>query len=674
MVSQASAGDNDCGRPFAMYHGSSSSMASNKFTLRLVFIIGLCAGLALPAAAQTFDTSGNGNLNGEYFVRQVLTTDLDTNTSAIGRAISIIGVMLFDGNGNYTFIGQMSDTMAGTSGVSYSTAGTYSVASNGLAQILNPIDSYVTGMTGTDIDYGAIAGVGPVSIVASATEGPYDDVFVAVQAGSGASNSTVNGSYNVGFIDFLQANASQVRDGYYTLTSAGTGSLGSVTVNGAMANQGSKNVAQKFSGVTYSIATPSGVGTLTFPTASTPLTALVSGQKTFYVSSDGTFLLGGDPNGFDLIIGIQSLSGSATNSMYHGTYFNAALENDASDELDGNNDIDSFYGSTLALGSQGATISHQRLTYFNQSAIDDTFAGPLDFASNGTFNDGAYQYELGINGEAVLIVGTGTTYSLSVNLRPEGSLVTTNVFIQPQSIFNAGSYAPITNSVAPGEFVTIYGSGFSSSTQSAHSLPLPTTLGPVQVTVNGVFAPLDYVSPTQINLVIPFETTASYATFQVMNNKVASNQVTVYTNLTVPGVFTIPSLNGTSYPLGIGPAAVTHLDYSVVTPENPAVAGETLVLYLTGLGAVTPSVVDGAAGSSNPTSSSNESGSIGVDVLDQTGTDIDSPSVSFAGLAPGLAGVYQINFVVPSGLASGPGAVDVSTNEAYTSEAILYIQ
>ena len=145
-----------------------------------------------------------------------------------------------------------------------------------------------------------------------------------------------------------------------------------------MANQGNKNITQTYSGVTYSINNQSGAGTLTFPTASTPLTALVSGQKTLYVSSDGNLLLGGDPNGFDLIIGIKSLSGSAANSMYQGTYFNAALENDASGVAAGNNNIDSFYGSTLALGSQldtafsgkGATISHQRLAYFDQSAFD----------------------------------------------------------------------------------------------------------------------------------------------------------------------------------------------------------------------------------------------------------------------------------------------------------------
>ena len=141
-----------------------------------------------------------------------------------------------------------------------------------------------------------------------------------------------------------------------------------------------------------------------------------------------------------------------------------------------------------------------------------------------------YQYALGVDGQAVLVVGTGSIYSLSVNLAAQPapaatSQAATSVFLQPLSIFNAASYAPITNPVAPGEFVTIYGSGLSSEPQSAKSLPLPLTLGKVKVTVNGRPAPLDYVSATQINLLIPIETAEPYATFQVTNNNVASNQV-----------------------------------------------------------------------------------------------------------------------------------------------------
>jgi len=645
----------------------------NKFTGLLI----LGAVVGLPAPAQTFDTSGNSKLHGDYFVRQVVTTNLDQTTSAIGRAISLTGIMTFDGNGNYTFSGQITDTNVGGPAAAYSTGGTYSVESNGMAQIQDPIPD------SNDTEYGAIAGVGPISIVASATEGAYNDVFIAVQAGSGVTNGSVNGSYNVGFIDFLQANASQVRDGYYNLTSSGDGNFGSVSINGAMANQGNTQVTQQFSGVTFAITSAEGAGTLTFPTASTPLTALVSGQKTFYISADGNLLLGGDPNGFDLIMGIKSFTGSPSNNIYQGTYYSAALENDASDVANGNNNIDSFYGSTLALGSQvdsyfgtqGATILHERLVTFNIPAYDYTTDGTFDFSSGPSFNDGVYQYELGVDGQAVLIVGTGSIYSMSVNLIAQSNQAT-SVFIDPLSIFNAASYAPITNSVAPGEFVTIFGLNLSAGTQSAQTLPLPTTLGNTRVMVNGQPAPLDYVSATQINLLVPYATPQGFATFQVINNKVASNQVTVYSALTAPGVFTLNSLDGGTYPSGIGPAAVLHKDYSLVTQENPAVAGETLQLFVTGLGSVTPTVADGAAAPSSPLSYVDEytSGALAMDILDANSVDTLVSTISFAGLAPYYAGLYQINFVVPSGVASGIAYVNISTNEAYTEEAKLFMQ
>ena len=236
-----------------MYHDNNYLMAKTR--LRLAGIAAsaaiLCAVLGAPAVAQTFDTSGNASLNGDYFVRQVIAANLDPDTSAIGRAVSITGVMTFDGQGNYTFAGQMLDNQVGTTAKSYSTSGIYSVAANGLAQIQNPIDS-------NDTEFGAVTGVGPLAIIASATEGNYRDLFVAIAAGSDASNGSLTGSYQTAFIDFLQGNASQVRDGYYTLASTGAGSFGSVTVSGAMANQGSNDVKQILAGVTYSITGANG--------------------------------------------------------------------------------------------------------------------------------------------------------------------------------------------------------------------------------------------------------------------------------------------------------------------------------------------------------------------------------------------------------------------------------
>jgi uncharacterized protein (TIGR03437 family) len=624
----------------------------------------LCGILSISAPAQNlgqnFDTSGNGTLKGAYFVRHILLSNINQTTSAAGRARSLTGTMTFDGNGSYSFTGQLMDSQTG-SAQAYTSSGSYSVAANGLTQIQSPIDS-------TDTEYGGVAGIGPSAIVASATEGSADDVFVAIPAGSSITNSSVQGKYQVGFIDYLQGNVSQVRDGYFTMTSNGSGSFGNVTVNGAMANQSSNNTTQSLSGITYSITGSNGSGTITFPTSSTPLTALVSGQKTFYVSQDGNILLGGSFNGFDLMVGVKGLTSPATNSLFQGTYYDAALENDASDLSNGNNNVDSFYGSTLALGD-GNSIFHDRLAFFNQAAYDYTADGvPIKFGSDGTYNDGLFQNMLGANGQAILAVGSGTSYSLIVGFKGKQYSGTT-VFIDPLKVWNAANYAPITNSVAPGEFISIFGSGLSSTTMQAVSFPIPTNLGGVQVMVNGRPAALTYVSATQINLIVPYATgsnSESYAYFQVINNGVASNQVMLYTNNTAPGVFTLTQ-NGGSFDPGVGPAAVTHADNSLVTPSNPAKVGDTLVLYVTGLGSVTPAVADGVSAPSSPLSTVNAAISVFVDGQQAT--------VLFKGLAPGFAGLYQLNFIVPSGITSGSLVyVDISTPEAYASEAKIYTQ
>ena len=170
------------------------------------------------------------------------------------------------------------------------------------------------------------------------------------------------------------------------------------------------------------------------------------------------------------------------------------------------------------------------------------------------------------------------------------------MFLHPVGITNAASFSPFTSSVAPGEFVTLFGSGLSDSTAVATSLPFQTTLGGVQVLVNGQPITLYSVSPTQISGVLPYSLPPrDYATFSVVNNGRTSNTVTQYTSQTAPGVFTNPA-NGLGIPSALRP------DFSVVTRANPARVGETIALYVSGLGAVSPAVPAGAAAPSNPLS------------------------------------------------------------------------
>ncbi len=263
--------------------------------------------------------------------------------------------------------------------------------------------------------------------------------------------------------------------------------------------------------------------------------------------------------------------------------------------------------------------------------------------------------EIGSNGQFSLIVGIAPSFE-----------PTPTLWINPLGIVNAANYTPITNAYAPGELVNIYGTFDGVSAQSNKVLPIPTTLGGVQVFVNGLAAPVQLVSETQISAVIPFEISGQYfATFQVEVNGSKSNQVTVYADATAPGIYTL-SENG------IGEGAILHGDYTAVTDSHPAQPGESVFGYMVGLGAVTPQVKDGAPGPSSPLSNSVETADIGVFLLD--GEDVAEANVSFAGLAPGFAGLYQVNFTLPTdGLENGEVVVAFVTTEALNEMATINV-
>jgi uncharacterized protein (TIGR03437 family) len=200
------------------------------------------------------------------------------------------------------------------------------------------------------------------------------------------------------------------------------------------------------------------------------------------------------------------------------------------------------------------------------------------------------------------------------------------------------------------------------------TLPFPLNLNNVSVLINGTQAPLYYVASDRIYLTVPWGTTGPTATIQVQNGTAKSNTVTVPVAATAPGVF---SLDQT----GAGAAAIRHLDGTVVNAQSPAVKGETVSIYLTGLGAVTPPLGDGAGAQSNP--------------LNRTtllpGTSCDATSlcvligglpapIGYSGLVPGLAGVYQINATVPSLSVNGNVPLAIQTPNAFHDQVTIAIQ
>jgi uncharacterized protein (TIGR03437 family) len=223
-------------------------------------------------------------------------------------------------------------------------------------------------------------------------------------------------------------------------------------------------------------------------------------------------------------------------------------------------------------------------------------------------------------------------------------------------VVNAASSAPFTAGVAPGEFITLYGANLAPGTATATAIPLPIELDGVQVTVNGLPAPINYVSPGQISAIVPYAVGSSIAQIQVINNNTPSNAVTEFVNLTAPGVFTLP-------PGGVGYGAVLHADYSFVTPQSPAQVGDTVSVFLTGLGSTNPVIPDGSAGPA----SSQTNNTILVYIGGVAAT------VGYSGLAPDYAGLYQINVTVPSGVTAGDNSLEIVGPDSDANEALISV-
>jgi uncharacterized protein (TIGR03437 family) len=212
-----------------------------------------------------------------------------------------------------------------------------------------------------------------------------------------------------------------------------------------------------------------------------------------------------------------------------------------------------------------------------------------------------------------------------------------------------------------GSIASLFGTGLAVSAVTATTLPLPTTLGGTTVTIGGIAVPLFAVSPAQINFQFPYEICCT----EQMPVTVTVNGVSSNTVLVAAGAygtfFTMFSADSS----GSGQGAIQIADTSILAApagsipgalSRPVGRGESLSIYCLGLGPVTNAP---AAGNPAP-----------ADPLARSLTPtvwiggILAP-VTFAGLAPGTVGVYQVNVQVPAGAPSGE-AVPVVMNSSNT--------
>lgn len=210
-------------------------------------------------------------------------------------------------------------------------------------------------------------------------------------------------------------------------------------------------------------------------------------------------------------------------------------------------------------------------------------------------------------------------------------------------VVNAASFQPV--GIAPGSLISLFGTGLATATASAGTLPLPTSLNGTEVLVDGLPAPLTFVSPKQINAQVPFEAAGlTQIAVQVFVNGVASEIVTAPISFS-PGIF---STNQTGIGQGavlLGNGALASQGNGIGVPVRPAVPGDFISIFATGLGEVTNPPATGAAASA--TSLSNLVGPISVSIGGVPAT------VTFAGLAPNFVGLFQINVQVPANVPFG---------------------
>ena len=211
------------------------------------------------------------------------------------------------------------------------------------------------------------------------------------------------------------------------------------------------------------------------------------------------------------------------------------------------------------------------------------------------------------------------------------------------SVVNGASFDS-TQPIAPGSLATVFGQNLCSQTMAGNWIApgqLPTTLGGCSVTVNGAPSMLQFVSQGQINFIMPIGVGSGQATVMV-NNGSQTMTGSVMAGIAGPGIFAV---NG----MGMGEAAMLNGAMWQMGPFSTTTNGQPtyVAMYVTGLDLSTkPAVTIG-------------------------GMPVD---VAWFGNAPGYAGLQQINFMLPSGMAGvGRTPVTVTSNGQVSNVTFMQV-
>ena len=329
---------------------------------------------------------------------------------------------------------------------------------------------------------------------------------------------------------------------------------------------------------------------------------------------------------------VSFLTGTtAWQSVGQAAEANSLLSTAAGVELqlrDQNDNALSISGATVPNGSGGTTA--------------------LKINSNAT----AYAEALPANSKLNFQVTPATSGSVqsAIETLPATTAIATVVkpgpVISPKGVIPAAGPAPFPYDVAPGAYVSIYGTNLASSTMVA-AQPYPTQLADVQVLVNGTAQPVVFISSGQINFV--YANVTPGLTQLTVKNANGQNTVNVRVAPAVPSIFLLDA-NSTA-------AAVNALTGVVVGANTPFHSGDIMALFLTGLGATTQ-----------------QNGLAYAQIQPTVMVGGQNCSVGYAGRAPSFAGLDQINCTIPAGVTGATVPVIVNSGGRSSSTAFIAVQ
>jgi uncharacterized protein (TIGR03437 family) len=236
--------------------------------------------------------------------------------------------------------------------------------------------------------------------------------------------------------------------------------------------------------------------------------------------------------------------------------------------------------------------------------------------------------------------------------------------IASNGVVNTGSYQ-VGQGLAPGSYISIFGAYLADAIVGSPTLSLPVSVGTVSVSFDGgglsLPGHISFVSPGQVNVQIPWEFQGqSSVKMTVSLSYIPSAVYTVPLNTYSPGIFEFSDNGHLS-------AAATDANGVVFTQANPAKRGQTIVLYVNGLGPVDQKMTSGEPTPLPPPLAN-------TTVLPTVKIGNTNAHVDFAGLSPGWVGLYQVNVDVPSNAATGPQPIVVSIGGVDSKASVLPVE